>query len=299
MAPEAQRILRCCLAAVALSLCGATAPAADGENEPATPGKTRGIPSDSRKSAPADPAGKAARRIVLPRPGSYRAPGILRLAGKLHGLPVKVEQRELNDETIRISKQLGEKPVTLDELSLILASQSFYLHVWDHPRHGKLLVVSRQQDWKPENLRFKKILTVGPRDFNHTWVAVQNAKEALNASLKLGAPRIVTLASARAGKIFIWAPRKDWLQKVTMEAEKSISEALNSRQHLNTYKALHLRASKLKEALLKEFPEEELERIHITVAPWGNHLLYRANQEYSARLLDLLIKLDKPPKKVR
>ena len=301
--PEAQRVLHCYLAALALSLCGVTAPAADGKNETATPGKTRKGPEDSGKNAPAAPAGTAAgtaaRKIILPKPGSYRAPGILRLAGKLHGLPVKVEQRELNDETIRISKQLGEKPVTLNELNLMLASQSFYLHVWDHPRHGKLLVVSRRQDWKPENLRFKKILTVGPRGFNHAWVAVQNTKEALNADLEPGSPRIVTLASVKAGKIFIWAPRKDWLQKVTMEAEKSISEALNSRQRLSSYKALHLRASRLKEALLEKFPEEELERIHITVAPWGNHLLYRANQEYSARLLELLKKLDKPPEKVR
>ena len=103
MTPEAQRVLHCCLTALALSLCGVTAPAADGKNETATPGKTRKGPEDSGKSTPAAPAGTATRRIILPKPGSYRAPGILRLAGKLHGLPVKVEQRELNDETIRIS----------------------------------------------------------------------------------------------------------------------------------------------------------------------------------------------------
>ena len=93
--PEAQRVLHCYLAALALSLCGVTAPAADGKNETATPGKTRKGPEDSGKNAPAAPAGTAAgtaaRRIILPKPGPYRAPGILRLAGKLHGLPVKVE----------------------------------------------------------------------------------------------------------------------------------------------------------------------------------------------------------------
>ena len=303
MMPEAQHVLRCCLATLALSLCGAAAPPADRENGPATPGKARKGLDYPRKGSPADPAGRGAetpaRRIVLPESGSYRAPGILRLAGKLLGLPVKVEQRELNDETIRISKQLGEKPVTLDELNLMLASQSFYLHVWNHPKHGKLLVVSRQQNWKPENLRFKKVLKVGLREFDRAWVAVQNTREALNAGLEPGSPRIITVASAKAGRILIWAPRKDWLQKVTIEAEKVISEALTSRQRLNTYQARHLRASELKEAVLKEFPEEELERIHITVAPWDNRLLYRANQEYSSKLHNLLIKLDQPPKKVR
>ena len=86
--------------------------------------------------------------IVLPQAGSYRAPGILRLAGKLHGLPVKVENRQLNDEEITISKEFSKRPVTLAELRLLLASQSFYLHTWDHPEHGELLVASRQSDWK-------------------------------------------------------------------------------------------------------------------------------------------------------
>ncbi|MCH2368850.1 MAG: hypothetical protein MK554_16755, partial [Planctomycetes bacterium] len=80
MTPEAQRVLHCCLTALALSLCGVTAPAADGKNETATPGKTRKGPEDSGKSTPAAPAGTATRRIILPKPGSYRAPGILRLA---------------------------------------------------------------------------------------------------------------------------------------------------------------------------------------------------------------------------
>ncbi|MBA20128.1 MAG: hypothetical protein CMJ97_01790, partial [Planctomycetes bacterium] len=52
---------------------------------------------------PKEPAEQPAQTIVLPAAGSYRAPGILRLAGKLRGLPVKVEQRRLNDEKITIS----------------------------------------------------------------------------------------------------------------------------------------------------------------------------------------------------
>ena len=247
----------------------------------------------------AKPVEQPEQTIVLPAPGSYRAPGILRLAGKLRGLPVKVEQRKLNDEKITISRQLGHRPVTLEELIVLLASQSFYLHVWDHPRHGKLLVASRQKDWTPENLRFHEILKVGLREFDHVWITVQNSAAKLNAELDSGSSRIVTLADARTGKIFLWAPRKDWLQEVIKEAEKSINEAQTSRQHLNTYKARHLRAEKLKEAFLKEFPEEDSGRIHLTVAPWGNHLLYRANKKDSARVQDLLIKLDKPPKKVR
>ena len=109
--------------------------------------------------------------------------------------------------------------------------------------------------------------------------------------------RAVTLD--RSGKIFLWAPRKDWLQEVIKEAERSINEAQTSRQHLNTYKARHLRAKKLKEAFLREFPEEDHNKIHLTVAPWGNHLLYRANEQLSARILNSLIKLDKLPEKVR
>ena len=247
-----------------------------------------------------DPAAeKLQKTVVLPNHGSYRAPGILRLAGKLHGLPVKVEQRELNDEKIMISRQLAQRPVTLDELNLLLASQSFYLHVWNHPRHGKLLVVSRQKDWKPENLRFHRILKVGAREFDHAWITVQNTVAKLNAELDAGSSRIVTLASAKTGKIFLWAPRKDWLQEVIKEAEKSIAEAQTTRQHLNTYKARHLRAAKLKEAFLEEFPEEDLDQIHLTVAPWGNHLLYRASKKDATRVRDLLIKLDKLPDKVR
>lgn len=266
--PEAQCVLRSCLAVLVLSTYAATAAAEE-------------------------------KTIVMPAPGTYRAPGILRLAGKLHGLPVKVEQRELNDEKITISPQLAQRPITLDEMNLLLASQSFYLHIWNHPRHGRFLVASRQQDWKPENLRFKEILKVGPREFDHAWIAVQNSVALLNAKLEPGSPRIVTLASSKTGKIFLWAPRKDWLRRVIKEAEDSITEAQTSRQHLNSYKARHLRAIRLQEALIDEFPKEDIDKIHLTVAPWGNHLLYRANKKLSSRILEILIKLDKPAKKVR
>ena len=236
--------------------------------------------------------------IVLPQAGSYRAPGILRLAGKLHGLPVKVENRRLNDEEITISKEFSKRPVTLAELRLLLASQSFYLHTWDHPEHGELLVGSRQPDWKPENLRFKKVLEVGSRQFDQAWLAVQNYVATLNAGLESGSPKMVILADNRTGKIFLWSPNMKWLQGALEAAEKSIADSREARERLSTYKVRHLRAHNLLESVLKELPAEDRDRIHMVVAP-GNHLLYRANQELSARVLDSLIKLDKPAKKVR
>ena len=236
--------------------------------------------------------------IVLPQAGSYRAPGILRLAGKLHGLPVKVENRQLNDEKITISKEFSKKPVDLAELRILLASQSFYLHTWDHPEHGELLVASRQADWKPENLRYKKVLLVATRQFDEAWIAVQNYVATLNAGLEPGSARMVTLADNRTGKILLWSPNRKWLQGALEAAEKSIADAEKARERLSSYKVLHRRAARLQEAVLKELPAEDRDRLHMVVAP-GNHLLYRANQQLSARVLDSLIKLDKPPEKVR
>ncbi len=236
--------------------------------------------------------------IVLPQAGSYRAPGILRLAGKLHGLPVKVENRQLNDEQIKITKEFSKKPVRLAELGVLLASQSFYLHTWDHPEHGKLLVVSRQPDWKPENLRYKEILTVAARQFDGAWIAVQNYVATLHAGLEPGSPRMVTLADNRTGKILLWSPHKKWLQGALEAAEKSIAAAEKARERLSSYKVRHRRAARLLEAVLKELPAEDRDRLHMVVAP-GNHLLYRANEQLSARILNSLIKLDKLPEKVR
>ena len=282
MTPEAQRILHSSLAILCLLLCG---PPAAGQNEKNPIGDV----------GRADPG----RTIVLPRAGTYRAPGILRLAGKLHGLPVKVERRELNDEKITVAERFSKRPVTLAELSLLLAAQSFYLHIWNHPEHGELLVVSRQVDWKPVKLRFQKVLKVGARQFDQVWTRVQNYASTLNAGLEPGSPRMVTLSDPRTGKIFLWAPKKSWLENVLQAAEKSINDSQEARERLSTYKVHHHRAATLLEAVLEEFPEQERDRIHLVVAPWGNHLLYRANRELSARILDSLIKLDKPAKKVR
>ena len=274
MTPELPRHLRPGIAVLCLLLCAPQASGQTGEKN--------------------DPPGT----IVLPPAGSYRAPGILRLAGKLHGLPVKVENRKLNDQKITITREFSRKPVNLAELRLLLTSQSFYLHTWKHPEHGELLVVSRQPDWKPENLKHRKTLTVSARQFDGAWIAVQNYVSSLHAGLEPGSARMVTLADKRTGKILIWSPSKKWLQEAVEAAEKSIAAEQEARERLNSYKVRHLRATRLLEAVLKELPEADRDHLHMVVAP-GNHLLYRANKQLSDRVRESLIKLDKPPEKVR
>ena len=167
-----------------------------------------------------------------------------------------------------------------------------------HPEHGELLVVSRQPDWKPENLKHRKTLTVSARQFDGAWIAVQNYVSSLHAGLEPGSARMVTLADKRTGKILIWSPSKKWLQEALEAAEKSIAAEQEARERLNSYKVRHLRATRLLEAVLKELPEADRDHLHMVVAP-GNHLLYRAKKQLSDRVRESLIKLDKPPEKVR
>ena len=282
-------------------------PAADADGKPeAPPGGAlqqrekqvvRADEQPKRKKRRAKETPSRQKRVptaVLPHPGTYRAPAILRLAADLYGLPVHVASKKINDIPIEIPNQLARRPLTLEEMKIFLAAHSLYLHIWDRSEQGRLLVASRDPHWKPDEVRHRKIVTTDRRSFGETWAAIKSSVDAHNARLSENARRIVAVPHPRTGKIFLWSPRKDWLEDLGRVSEVVQEERVEDRARLRTYKGRHRLAADLERALHEKLSESERSRVRVSVAPWGNHLIYRADQELGARVRGWLERLDQP-----
>ena len=97
-------------------LAGALQPAAAQEPQrpDPQPPAVGGLGAPDGRAAKNGRAGRTKRRkqrrprtVVLPDPGRYRAPAILRLAGKLADRPVRVAHKSLNDVRVEITPRLA------------------------------------------------------------------------------------------------------------------------------------------------------------------------------------------------
>jgi len=265
-----------------------------GRPNPAAGGGAGGAPQKPRERQPEAPEPARGKTVVLPHPGSYRAPGILRLAAELWGLPVRVESKELNDITIEIPARLARRPVTRDEMRILLAADQLFLHLWEHPEHGALLVASHRADWTPGDVTYRKILAVDARDFDATWASIEATVAARNAGLAPRAARLVAVPHARTGKIFLWSPRSEWLDDLVVIHARVEETSDAGRLHLHTYRARHRLATALEPELLAKLSAGEKERLRLRPVRWGNHLIFSAERELAAKVQHLLEKLDRP-----
>jgi hypothetical protein len=295
--------------APALALAAARAPAAGpaasraagglGAPPPASADEAGGGGEDEPKDrkrgkAPADKERPRRREtVVLPHPGVYRAPAILRLAAQLYGLPVRVASPSLNDVEVEIPNALARRPVDREEILLFLAAHSLHLHVWDHPEHGKLLVASDRPDWTPEEVVYRKVLQIGRGRFESTWAAVKAAVDRHNEVLAEGARRIVAVPHERTGKIFLWSPKREWLDGIAEVEEKLDAPRESERQRLFAYRGRHRRAEELEAELLEKLSAGEKERMRTSVADFGNQVLWRADSALGEKVRGLLEELDR------
>jgi len=266
----------------------------------------RGGAGQARKAARRAPEGekrrkpsrrKAAARpktVVLPHPGIYRAPAILRLAARLHDLPVRVESETISRIEIEIRPPLARRPFNEYDMRLFLAAHSLYLHVWDHPQKGELLVASRRRDRTPDRVTYRKILQVGKHEFAPTWASVKSSVNSHNARVPEGGRRIIAVPHPKTGKIFLWSPKRKWLDELGEIPEKIHTERDAGHPHLFSYRGRHQLASNLERRLLKKLSDGEKDRVHLTIAHWGNHLLFRTDRELGKRVRAILEQLDRP-----
>ena len=234
--------------------------------------------------------------VLLPEMGSYRAPRILRLAGKLAGLEVRVAHRSLNDAAVEIPRQLAKRHVGLAEMRILLAANKLFLVEWDHPERGTLLVATNEPAWEPPEREHKHVLEVHPRIFAQTWELIEAEIERRNAEIPAAAPRYAAMPVPRLGKIWIWAPTRAGLEEIVRTPEKLDIEREKSRAQLATYRARHFRASDLYEVLMKTLSDGERSRVRIAVGAWSNVLILRGTEEMIATIERRLEKLDVPKK---
>jgi len=231
---------------------------------------------------------------VLPHPGVYRAPAILRLVGKLLNRPVRVESKVVNEIQIKIPNALGRRPLTLEELKVLLAANQLWVHLWDHPEKGQIVVASRDPNWVPEAVTYRKVLQVTRKDFAPTWESIKASVETHNAKLPENARRIVAVPHERTGKILLWSPKREWIEDLGAIHRQVEKQSDVGRPHLFPYRARHRPASKIEPLLINKLTKGERDRVHVTVAKWGNHLLFRCDRELEQKIRALLEVLDRP-----
>ncbi|MBN1441719.1 MAG: hypothetical protein JXA90_03370 [Planctomycetes bacterium] len=232
-------------------------------------------------------------KVVLPDFGIHRAPRILRLAGRLTGLPVRVETKELNDTPVEIPLRLARRHVSLGELRVILAAHSIFLFIWDHPEEGKMVVAASRADWQPPPVRYRAVLKVGKRIFAEAERLVAEEVERRNENLAPTRQRYVSVPVARLGKIFLWGPSRRGLEEI-LDAACKLAPLDVPLPGLHTYKVLNWRAERLLRPLEERLSEAERQASSFAAGSWGNVIIYRADDALAAKIERILVDLDKP-----
>lgn len=238
------------------------------------------------------------RKVLLPEMGIYRAPTILRLAGKLTGLPVKVAYKHLNDVKVAIPRTFHRRHVNLKELRTVLALSSLYLVEWAHPRRGRLLVATNRGDWKPEEPEHRKVIQVKPRVHARVVEVLRDEIDRRNMKLRPGKKPYVIVPAPRQGKIFLWGSSREGLEKLAHLAAQ-VKAVDVDRPRLHSYMVRYRRAELLADALLDELSEGEKNRTRVSVGAWRNVILYKTTEDIAKRIETILEGLDVPSKRKR
>lgn len=268
-----------------------------GSEEDAEKPSGKGRAEAVRGRSPADGSGEPTKtrppdRVVLPPAGIYLAPKLLRLAGKLHGLPVRVASKSINRISIRIKPSLARREVTIAELSLMLAAHSIHLHFFEHPRTGKILVAALEKDWSLPSPRYTRVFRIREGDFWRIAELVKRTVEVRNRRLPRGLHPLVAVPSARTGKIFVRAPSRKLLEEIG-DFIRRHDQKDPDRPHLYSYRLKStLRAEKARDQLLEKLSEGETQRARLVVGPWGNRILFRAEPELAKKIQGILAELD-------
>jgi hypothetical protein len=231
--------------------------------------------------------------LALPPAGSYLAPKLLRMAGRLAGMPPRAATERINKIRVTISPSLAHRHVGLEELEFILAAHSIFLFPIDHPSAGRVLVAAERPDWEPPRARTTRVISVSPSAFERVWREIEEKVEAENRRLEPSGTRIAAVPSRRAGKIVLSCPSSEALD----ELEKLIAaldEPDSERPRLFSYEARFSKASELEPELVKRLSEAERARVRISVPSWGNYVLYRTQKALGEKVRTILEELDRP-----
>lgn len=252
-------------------------------------------PSDDGPERPDDaPRPEPPATVMLPSAGEWRAPLLLRLAGELAGLPVRVQHRQVNDIRIPIPRRLARRHVHLSELRLVLAASSIFLVPWNHPEHGRFLVATTRRDWTPPPPDYRAVVRVGREGFELIREALQREVDRLNGTRE-AQPRPFSLVPvARLGKIYIWGPTRRGVGQLLDLASRLTLDQESLEQRMGSYRARHHRARVLVHAVEERLTAGQRREARIAAGSWGNVVIFRAPPEVAVTIERLLRKLDTP-----
>jgi hypothetical protein len=234
---------------------------------------------------------KPPQRVGLPAAGVYLAPKLLRLAGKLHGLPVRVAHKRLNRVRVTVTPELARRRVTIRELKLVLLAHSIYLHLWEHSRRGTILVAAREPEWTPPIPRYTRVFQVREGDFKQVARVVREAVAGRNRRLPRGLRPVAVAVSERNGKIVVRAPSRKLVDEIGDLIDR-FDHQDPKRPRLYTHTLPTLRGEVARGELLERLSEGERRRARVTVGPSGTRLLYRADPELAEKIRRLLQEID-------
>jgi hypothetical protein len=270
-------------------------PGAAGEGDPAKRDDHDVAAPTNRRRA----AGRASpQTVILPAFGRYRAPKLLRLAGRLTELPVRVERRALNDVIVEVPIRLGRRPVDLVELRILLAAHSLFLFEWDHPEHGALLVATDDPDWSPKSVEYRVNVRVPPERWNRFLDALAPRLDALNASLPEDAEvYYAALPLPQSDRVLIVGPAREPIERAVREATSSEREVARRKIRIGAWVARHRRVEEIYDDLGVLLGEDEIDEARIRIFKSRNTLLFRGDDVLTARILRHLEELDDASKR--
>ena len=231
--------------------------------------------------------------IVLPHPGTYRAPGILRLAGKLEGLPVHVESKRVNQVRVTIAPRVARRPMRIGELRVLLAAHSLFLHRWEHEEKGPILVASLSRTWQPPAPEYRRTLHIARDRWRLCLPAIEKQVEDLNRKRPESARKVIAIPHPRSGKVFLWSPVESWLDDIEGTVRKLHEKKLVRRDKTRSYQGVHRTASRLIRAVQRDLHREERDLLYIRAVPWRNLIYWRAPGSLAAKVGELLAKHDR------
>ena len=240
-------------------------------------------------------APKLPERVTLPDSGLYPAEEILALAGILSGRVVRLNSERLRQIKVQITEDVAGSEVTLPELTLLLASYRLYLFPITDPQEGKILVVSKDPDWKDKPPRFTMILDTTGVNFTVAQQRVRKAIKALNKRLPVGEPPVFSVPDKRTGKILVGAAMKKTFEKARRLLQKyGLEKKDPNRPRLYSYTGQFRKVGDLAKEVTEELSPGERNLVRIVQHGRGNRLLFRCPTHLWKKIKRRLNDLDQP-----
>jgi hypothetical protein len=249
---------------------------------------------DRRRRAPRT---RKASHVLLPEAGTYPARHFFPLVEKVSNSPVKPTSDKVSEKPVTISLELAGQAATLDELTLLLAAHSVFLH-----RHvvkkRTVLVASGSRFWKPRKTPMHtRVFTVSPRRYTTAVREVEKLLEKINHGNNKGLPDTVLLPVEATGRLLVRSASTKTLDDVgrLLEVVESEAEAgAASKTRLFAFRPTNFPGKLLKKRLRGFLDESECRQLHVVIPRGPNAMWIRTTPPLWTKVRRILTLADTP-----